>query len=300
MQPLSFESITVDEVTVPILKERNIRLAVLRLDKIHPVISGNKWFKLKFYLQEARTAGKDHIVTFGGAYSNHIIATAAAGQLFAFKTTGLICGEHPKNLSHTLLQAIEFGMEIVFTNRTDYRNKKLPVEMSNFSNDTYMIPEGGYGSLGAAGAAEMLNYSEIEDYSHIACAVGTSTMMAGLIRASLPQQKVYGISVLKNNAGLVNDLRYLLSPAEELKEFELIHEYHFGGYAKFTHELIDFMNEFYNSTAIATDFVYTAKLLYAIIDMIKHNFFPDGSRLLVVHSGGLQGNLSLPKGTLIF
>ena len=143
MQSLLFESITVDEITLPILEEKNVRLTVLRLDKIHPVISGNKWFKLKYYIEKAKAEGKDHIATFGGAYSNHIIATAAAGKLHSLKTTGIIRGERPKNLSHTLLQAGEYGMELVFINREDYRNKNLPSEIKDEIDTVFLINEGG-------------------------------------------------------------------------------------------------------------------------------------------------------------
>jgi 1-aminocyclopropane-1-carboxylate deaminase len=255
---------------------------------------------LQYYLQDARAADKTRIATFGGAYSNHILATAAAGKLFGFKTTGIIRGERPKNLSHTLLQAMQFEMELVFTNRADYSDKKLPAEIKPLSPYVYLINEGGYGIVGAKGAAQILTYCEKEIYSHIACAVGTSTMMAGLIKASVSGQKVYGVSVLKNKATLSNELRNLLLPEERKKPFELIHEYHFGGYAKPNPGLINFMNEFYESTAIPTDFVYTAKLFYAVRDIITKNFVPEGSHILVIHSGGLQGNLSLPEGTLIF
>jgi 1-aminocyclopropane-1-carboxylate deaminase len=300
MQPLSFESITVDEVDLPHLKENNARLAILRLDKIHPVISGNKWFKLKYYLADAKVAGKDHIVTFGGAYSNHIVATAAAGKLFGFKVTGIICGEQVKKLSHTLLQAIEYGMDLIFIGREDYHAKKLPPEIIDNGDKIHIVNEGGFGIIGAKGAMEILNFCQKENYSHIACAVGTSTMMAGLVKASLAHQNVIGISVLKNNTSLENDLCSLLSPEEQKKRFQIVHEYHFGGYAKYTHLLINFINEFYKSKAIPLDFVYTAKLFYAVLDLIKNNSFPGGSNVLIIHSGGLQGNLSLPGGTLIF
>ena len=299
MLPLSFESIMIDEIDLPILKEKNIRVAVLRLDKIHPVISGNKWFKLKYYLEDARTTGKDHLLTFGGAYSNHILATAAAGKLYDFKTTGIIRGEKPKNFSHTLLQASEYGLDLIFVNREDYHSKVVPSEKNMFP-DVYIIEEGGYGTNGARGAAEILSYCNKENYSHIICSVGISTMTAGLIKASLPDQEIVGISVMKNNMRLEKDLCNLLLHGEQKKKFRLIHDYHFGGYARFTTELIHFMNEFYRSTSIPTDFVYTAKLFYAAFDMIKKNSFPWGAAILLIHSGGLQGNLSLPKGTLIF
>ncbi|HEV8283741.1 MAG TPA: pyridoxal-phosphate dependent enzyme [Chitinophagaceae bacterium] len=299
MQPLLFESICIDEVNTSLVKEKNIRLVVLRLDKIHPVISGNKWFKLKYYLEEAKTTGKNHIITFGGAFSNHIIATAAAGNLHHLKTTGIIRGERPEALSHTLMQAEEYGMQLFFLSREDYRSKKLPADLKE-DNKTYLIPEGGYGINGVRGAAEILNYCKKENYSHIACAVGTSTMMAGLIKATLPQQKIIGIPVLKNIMILEHELSDLLSADEKKKKFQLIDNDHFGGYAKYTQELIDFMNEFFKTTSIPSDFVYTGKLFYGILDMIKNSLFPYGSNILLIHSGGLQGNLSLPKGTLIF
>lgn len=300
MLPLSPELITIDEVDLPILREKNTRLAALRLDKIHPVISGNKWFKLKYYIDDAKRAAKKQLVTFGGAYSNHIVATAAAGELFGFKTTGIIRGENPKELSHTLNQAIEYGMKLIFTDREAYRKRALPAPMGSEHANICLIDEGGYGINGAKGATEILNCCSKENYSHITCAVGTSTMLAGLIKSSLQSQETIGVSILKNNLSLRTDLFKLLDREETKKKMRLTHDYHFGGYAKYTPGLINFMNEFYESTGIPTDFVYTGKLFCATFDMIKNNFFPDGSSILVIHSGGLQGNLSLPEGTLIF
>jgi 1-aminocyclopropane-1-carboxylate deaminase len=296
MQPLSFESITVDELHLPLLKEKKARAAVLRLDKVHPIISGNKWFKLKYYLEEARKESKDHIITFGGAFSNHIVATAAAGKLSGFKTTGIIRGEEPTNLSHTLKHAKEFGMQLIFISREDYRDKKISFPI----DDTmYLVDEGGYGKKGAEGAAEILDHCQKENYTHIACAVGTATMMAGLVKASLPEQEIIGFNVLKN-VSVDHELADLLSTAERNKKFSLLHNYHFGGYSKHTPELIHFMNEFYKSTGIPTDFVYTGKLFFGVLDLVKAGQFPKETNLLFIHSGGLQGNLSLSKGTLIF
>ena len=299
MEPLSTESIAVDEVDLQLLREKNVTLWVLRLDKMHPIISGNKWFKLKYYLEQAVTSGKNHIATFGGAYSNHIIATAAVGKLFGLKTMGIIRGEKPATLSHTLKQALAYGMEIIFMSREQYRGQQMPIGITDRDN-FFVINEGGYGITGAKGAAEILNYCQKQNYSHVACAVGTSTMMAGLVAASTPGQEVIGIPVLKNDEGVEKDLFNLLSPKDRVKKIKRITAYHFGGYAKYTAELISFMNQFYTQTHIPTDFVYTGKLFYGIIDLVQNNYFPKGSNLLLVHSGGLQGNLSLPKGTLIF
>jgi 1-aminocyclopropane-1-carboxylate deaminase len=300
MQALSFESISIDEIQLPILTEKNIGLSVLRLDKIHPVISGNKWFKLKYYLNKAKEENKNHLATFGGAYSNHIIATAAAGKIFGYKTTGIIRGEKPKTLSHTLSQATELGMELFFVSREDYREGALPAEVKAKKEEIFFIDEGGYGLEGSNGASEILNYCKKETYSHIVCAIGTSTMMAGLIKASSPGQKVIGISVLKNNTSIENDLLNLLSTEDQTKGHKIVYDYHFGGYAKYSATLIDFMNEFYMATSVPSDFVYTGKIFFGVNDMIKNDSFPPGSKILIIHSGGLQGNLSLQNGTLIF
>ena len=298
MEPLSTASITVDEVHLQLLRQKNVTLSVLRLDKIHPIISGNKWFKLKYYLEQAVASGKSHIATFGGAYSNHIIATAAAGKLFGLKTMGIIRGEKPTTLSHTLEQALAYGMEIIFISREQYRGQQMPVGITD-RDDFFLISEGGYGAMGAKGAGDILNYCQKQTYSHVASAVGTTTMMAGLVAASSPGQEVIGIPVLKNE-GVGKHLFNLLSAEDKMKKITMIKTYHFGGYAKYTAELISFMNQFYTQSHIPTDFVYTAKLFYGVIDLVQNNYFPKGSNLLVVHSGGLQGNLSLPKGTLIF
>ncbi|HEY7159717.1 MAG TPA: pyridoxal-phosphate dependent enzyme, partial [Acidobacteriota bacterium] len=197
MQSLLFDSITVDEVHLPAFIEKHVRVSILRLDKIHPVISGNKWFKLKYYLEDAANQKKDHVVTFGGAWSNHIIATAATGKLFGFRTSGIIRGEQPPKLSHTLLLAKEYGMQLFFSSRHDYQHKKIPGQITG-SSGSYVINEGGFGQLGVKGATEILDHCKKESFSHIACAVGTSTMMAGLVKASLPPQETIGIAVVKD------------------------------------------------------------------------------------------------------
>ncbi len=296
MPGITISNITPDKISLPVFIEKNVEVSVLRLDKIHPVISGNKWFKLRYYLEEAKQQKKNTIISFGGAWSNHIIATAAACQINGLNSIGIIRGEKMEKLSPTLTQAKRLGMQLIFINREDYREKKIPVVLNK--DEYYFINEGGYGPKGAAGAATILDYCKKEDYSHICCAAGTGTMMAGLINSSLPFQEVTGISALKNNFELKENIRGLLIDRE--KTFRIIHDYHFGGYAKYKPELIEFMNEFYRETTIPSDFVYTGKLFYAVTDLIKNNFFPVRSRLLLIHSGGLQGNASLSAGTLIF
>jgi 1-aminocyclopropane-1-carboxylate deaminase len=296
MQKINFNNITIDKLSLPLLAEKKVDVDVLRLDKIHPLVSGNKWFKLRFYLEDAQLKGRKTIVTYGGAWSNHLLAAAAACRINNLSSYGIIRGEEVTNLSPTLMHAKELGMQLIFMSREEYRAGKIPAALDNKKN--YIIPEGGYGIKGAEGAATILDYCAIEKYSHICCAAGTGTMTAGLITNSLPSQQVISISVLKNNFALEEEIKQLVTDKE--KSFQLIHDYHFGGYANHKSELIDFMNQFYGQTTIPSDFVYTGKLFFAITDLTRNNFFPEGSKLLLIHSGGLQGNASLSKGTLIF
>ena len=290
---LAFDKITVD--TISLAKHNEITADVLRLDQIDPVISGNKWFKLRYYLEEARSQKKKGIVTFGGAWSNHIIATAAACQMNGLRSIGIIRGEEPRQLSPTLLRAKEMGMQLVFISRPDYQSKEIPAAIQ--PEEYYIIHEGGYGIMGARGASTILEHCR-DNYTHYCCAVGTGTMMAGIINQSKSEQKTIGISVLKNNTGLEEMIQALVINKND--NWKLIHDYPFGGYAKHQPALLRFMNEFYGQTGIPSDFVYTGKLFYAINDLVEKNYFPAGSRLLLIHSGGLQGNESLPPGSLIF
>ncbi len=274
---------------------------VLRLDLLHPVISGNKWFKLKEYLADAATTGKNTILTFGGAYSNHIIATATAAKLSGFKSIGIIRGEQNEVMTGTLLEAAQNNMQLYFTSREDYRRKIIPISVfkENDEKNIYIINEGGYGIKGMKGAATILENIDLCHYTHIIAAVGTGTTLAGLISAAQQHQSLIGISVMRNNFSLEEEINALL-PEEKKDRFTLVHEYSFGGYAKHNETLIRFMNEWFRATSIPSDFVYTGKLFYAVKDLVEKKFFPGGSKLLVIHSGGLQGNRSLKKGTLIF
>jgi 1-aminocyclopropane-1-carboxylate deaminase len=284
-----------------LLTAYSLPIDVLRLDVIHPVVSGNKWFKLKEYLRQAREEGKASILTFGGAYSNHIVATAAAAKMYGLKSIGVIRGEKPKISSHTLISAKEFGMQLFHVSRTAYKEKEIPREVYEDYERTeiFKIPEGGYGRLGMLGAKDILSQVNLSTYTHILAAVGTGTTLAGLIEAALSCQTIIGIPVLKNAFSLQQEIESLL-PQSSHSTFELKWDYHFGGYAKTSNELIQFMNDFFVKTGIPTDYVYTAKAFYAVFDLFKRGFFSSDKKILLVHTGGLQGNLSLPKGTLIF
>lgn len=292
MQTIDENLITTD--FVPFLSRNDVTVHVLRTDKIHPVISGNKWFKLRFYLQEAMQQNKKRIVTFGGAYSNHIVATAAACKMQGLQSIGIIRGEEPKHYSHTLNDALDYGMQFIFLSRSNYKHKLIP---KNFiTEDDYIISEGGYGRAGAAGAAT-IKY-EKDAFDMVCCAVGTGTWMAGLINSKSRDAEMLGISVMKNNHDLEKLVLNLLHDTSQ--KVNILHDFHFGGYAKYTPELMAFMNQFYAQTLIPTDFVYTAKLFYGVNRLIEKKYFKAGSRILVIHCGGLQGNLSLPEGMLIF
>jgi 1-aminocyclopropane-1-carboxylate deaminase len=290
---------TIDKLQTALMQQKNIEASVLRLDLIDPIISGNKWFKLKEYVQEAINEDKTTIVTFGGAYSNHILATAAFCRQNGLRSVGIIRGEQAKNLSPTLQSSKNWGMELFFVEREKYKQKTIPQQVIDQYSQVYFINEGGYGILGMKGAEGILRLINSKKYTHIMTAVGTGTTLAGLINGSEKTQEIIGISSLKNNPELQNQINDLL-PAENKNRFQLVHDYHFGGYAKYNQELIDFMNDWFAATGIPSDFVYTGKLFYAFCKMAEQNFFPAGAKILLMHTGGLQGNISLEKGTLIF
>jgi len=293
------EIIRTDKIfTQSIACKNGIQLDILRFDQVHPVVSGNKYFKLKYYLQEAIAQKATEIVSFGGAYSNHIVATAFVCKAMGLKSTGIIRGEKPNRLSHTLQDSLQYGMELIFTERMAYRDKQGLQEKYQ-QDHQYWIPEGGYGITGAKGAAEMLDGID-NSYTHVVAATGTGTMMAGFIKAALPHQQIIGINVMKGNEQLIHEVEALLTDEEKEKNYVLLNSYHFGGYAKQPTELFSFMNRLWHDYAIPTDFVYNSKSLYAIFDLLEKNYFEEGSKILAIQCGGLQGNLSLAGHVLDF
>lgn len=279
--------------------QKNIKLDVLRLDEWHPIVSGNKWFKLNYYLQDALQKGYKAIATFGGAYSNHIVATAFACKQMNLQSIGVIRGEKPQTLSHTLLQAQAYGIQLHFVSREQYKNKAF---IKGLFSNVYWIDEGGYGMLGMKGATDILKLvKDIENYTHITCAVGTGTTLAGLLQGALQHQTVIGFSVLKNNVSIKEEVNQLLPKKDEQKQMLMMHDYHFGGYAKYNAELLQFMNEMWLEHGLPLDFVYTAKAFYGLRNVIVNgNIIPSNSHVLFIHTGGLQGNVSLPKNALAF
>ena len=281
----------VQELALPVLAANNITAGVLRIDKIHATVSGNKWFKLKYALEEAMNMRKDTIVTFGGAYSNHLVATAYACAQLGLQCTGIVRGEEPAELSPALQDCMSYGMKLQFVSREEYREKIVQVP------NPYLIPEGGASELGVQGAADMLNLVTPGNYSHICCSVGTGTMMAGLVNSA---SRVEGFCALKL-PGTNNSIeQFIQNTTGHKRNYSIHYGYHFGGYARKTPELINFINDVYAQTGIPLDFVYTAKMMYGVLDLAQQGYFPSGSKLLIIHSGGLQGNRSLLKNSIAF
>ncbi|MBK0378279.1 1-aminocyclopropane-1-carboxylate deaminase/D-cysteine desulfhydrase [Mucilaginibacter segetis] len=277
----------VHQIKNHLFDEKGLQVFIKRDDMIHPVISGNKWRKLKYVLKKAQDEGKNHLVTFGGAYSNHLVATAAAAAKFGFKATGIVRGEEVDNDSLFLCRL--HGMQLQFIDRETYRDKNA-IFHKYFANDSdaFFIDEGGASAEGVKGCAELIDELP-ETYDHIFCACGTGTTAAGIING-ISQNKVQtqfnGIPVLKNGGFIKNEIdQYLATPLT----YHLHTQYHFGGYAKTTPELIAFVKSFVADTGILIEPVYTAKMLYALFDLAAKNRFKYGSRILAIHTGGLWG-----------
>lgn len=283
---------------VPSFCLNHIQLDVLRLDELHPIVSGNKWFKLKYYLRQAQEQNADTIASFGGPYSNHLVALAYAAKEYNLKSIGYVRSTIDEPITPTLQEAMQYGMDLKFVGRNNFQEFKKELIQNNQANHTYLVDEGGYGTLGAQGAATILSNEKTNSYSHILCAVGTGTMMAGLISAAKAHQHIIGIPVLKNEATIRDEIKQLI-PTNKT-QFTLLHDFHLGGYAKTNQAQFDFMNLLWQTEKIPTDMVYTSKLFLAVKSLMDTNYFSLASKILIIHSGGLQGNRSLPAGTLLF
>ncbi len=278
---------------IEIIDQRNICLTqnvYLKPDYLnHPLISGNKFRKLKYSLLNARELNKNLLLTFGGAFSNHIAAVAAAGNEFGFNTIGVIRGEElidKINDNPTLNFAQKQGMKLHFVSRDAYKQKTTELFIDKLRSkfgDFYLIPEGGTNNFAIKGCEEILTEVD-ESFDFICCPVGTGGTISGLINASFPNQKILGFPAIKGDF-----LREEISNFATKSNWELIQKYHFGGYAKINTELISFINEFKNSYNIPLDPVYTGKMMFGIFELVKQNYFPEGSKILAIHTGGLQG-----------
>lgn len=287
---------------VKISNSKNISLFIKREDLLHPEISGNKFRKLKYNLIEAQSGGYSKLLTFGGAFSNHIVAVAAAGKKYGFETVGVIRGEELSGKisdNPTLLFAQKNGMKFVFVTREQFREKDASefIESLHKEHDSfYLLPEGGTNPLAIKGCEEILTSDDIV-FTHVCCAVGTGGTLSGIINSVNENQKVLGFPALKGSF-LSDDIRSFVKNTN----WELISEYHFGGYGKINEALIRFLNEFYAVTNIPLDPIYTGKMMFGVYDLIQKGYFPPDSKILAIHTGGLQGiqgmNLLLKKKQL--
>ena len=278
---------------LPILFGNNIQVFIKREDLLHTQISGNKFRKLKYNLMQAQKLGHTTLLTFGGAYSNHIAAVAAVGFEFGFSTIGIIRGEELAdkiNNNPTLSLAQKQGMQFRFISRTDYRHKTSPEfikQLESEFGEFYLIPEGGTNHLAVQGCREILTEQDKQQFDYICCAVGTGGTIAGIIESSSNQQKVLGFPALKGDF-----LQTDIPQWTQKTNWQLMPDYHCGGYAKTTPALLQFIANFKQKTNIEIEPIYTGKMLFGIFDLIEEGFFPANSQILAIHTGGLQGNLS--------
>ena len=281
-----------------ILEEKGIELAIKRLDLVHPEVSGNKFFKLKHNLKQAKSEQKTKILTFGGAFSNHIYATAEAAKAENLQAIGIIRGEKTSPLNTTLAHAAMLGMHLNFIDRKSYRNKTDPDFIASLNEkfgDFYLIPEGGTNQSAIQGTQEILS-SQDSRFSHICTAIGTGGTFAGLYSTLTADQTLLGFSSLKGEF-IHQEIADLIEKYDLTSKgsYEIFIQYHFGGYAKHKQELIDFIWWFYESFGLVLDPVYTGKMAFGIWDLVQKNYFPPGSKIMMIHSGGLQGNLGFTE-----
>ena len=244
---------------------------MLRLDLVHPIVSGNKWYKLKEYLLQAKEQKADTLASFGGPYSNHIVALAYAGQYLGLNTIGYIRANVDEPITPSLQEAIGYGMQLIFLGRSDFQEKKKELLRDQHTSSIYFINEGGYGKLGCEGFASIREEVALNHYDYIIAAVGTGTMLSGLISISKQHQQIIGIPVLKNEETIYSEINAILPDTR--KPYTLLHQFHQGGYAKTTIEQIHCMNQFWLNTGIPTDIVYTGKLITAFDQLLKENYF---------------------------
>lgn len=266
-----------------------ISITVKREDLIHPFVSGNKFRKLKYNLLQAKKEHHTTLLTFGGAYSNHIAAVAYAGKENGFKTIGVIRGDELESKiaeNPTLQFAQNCGMEFKFVSRENYRMKQERAfleELASIYGAFYIIPEGGTNELAVKGCQEIITTQDSQ-FDYICCSVGTGGTISGIINSALPHQKVLGFPALKGDF-LKEEIRIFA----QNENWELITDYHFGGYGKINGELISFINQFFRENKIPLDPIYTGKMVFGVMNMIATNYFPSKSKILLIHTGGIQG-----------
>lgn len=290
-----FRTIPIDQI------HENPAVFVARFDQMHPVVSGNKWFKLLHFLSFLKQQQKNTIITQGGAYSNHLLATAFLGAQLGIRTIGYVRGIHKFDSSITLKECVSWDMQLIPITQEQYRTMddwktNLPPSVS--SNDAVFIPEGGFDPMGADGAGNMASFFMHLNPTHLCVPVGTATTLAGLLKYT-SNVKLFGFPVLKGLNDVEKRIETLIGPYDK-NRLTLYPDYHFGGYARWNHRLLEFMNSIYTSNKIPTDFVYSAKMVYGVFELLKTNQWQKQDRIVIVHTGGLQGNRTLTSGSLVF
>ncbi|MCW8930741.1 MAG: 1-aminocyclopropane-1-carboxylate deaminase/D-cysteine desulfhydrase [Gammaproteobacteria bacterium] len=318
-------SIPLQNIQHPLLEEKKVRLDILRTDKTDPIISGNKWFKLKYNLIEAQKQACTTLLSFGGPFSNHLHALATAGKAYHFNTIGIIRGEQHLPLNPTLSDLVKQEMKLYFVDRKTYRNKHLPEVIEQISqmvlkddpfkegklaDKFYLVPEGGTNKLAVIGASEIASFIPNEtNYVCVPC--GTGGTMTGIIKGladlqhcqnKLTQNKlepvILGFPAMKGGQFLeqvINDLLMEQNILTKQEAWELIYDWHFGGFGKINKTLAEFMDDFEKKYSLELDPIYTAKMMYAIVSMLEMDFFPRGSRIVAIHTGGLQGKRGMEQ-----
>ncbi len=286
----TFNRSSLTRITEPLFERRGVELWLKRDDLLHPVISGNKWRKLKYSLQHALSLGADTLISMGGAYSNHLHALAYTGHVLGLKTIGFIRGGQPDPLTPSLADMRAWGMELRFVSRADYRQLRLYKSwqaLPDIKPGQYWLPEGGAQALALQGIAELVH--ELDSPYDVLCApCGTGATLAGLIAAAPKKANIIGFAALKNAGFLTADIAALLGRQQDNWQVNL--DYHFGGFAKTNAELLAFIAGFEARTAIPLEPVYTGKMLYGLYDLLKKDYFSAGQRIIAIHTGGLQGN----------
>ena len=286
---------TLEQIKEPFILDRGIELYLKRDDLLHPIISGNKWRKLKYILEHALSCGTHTIISMGGAYSNHLHALAYTGKILGIKTVGMIRGEQPQHFNETLKDLQKWGMQLIFVSRSEYRQLREYKQydaLPQLKSGEYWLPEGGAMELALQGVAELVEEIDIE-YDCLCVPCGTATTLAGLICAAPQDKKILGFSALKGAGFLIEDINHLIkySACHNNEWFVHLH-YHVGGFAKRNAELLKFIEQFENKHLIPLEPIYTGKMLYGIYDLIRQGYFKAGQQIIAVHTGGLQGNRS--------
>ncbi len=287
------QDLPIQAITSGWLSQHKVQLSVLRADLVDPLLSGNKFFKLKYNLLEAKRLGHTCLLSFGGVWSNHLHALAAAGQRFGFSTIGIVRGEPEAATSACLKDVITQGMQLHFVSRTEYQNKNTPEFIAGLRQqfgDFFLIPEGGANRAGIRGCQELLPHGVDSTFTHIALACGTGTTMTGLITSTTVP--VIGIQVLKGTGYLQAEIANLLLQHNlyPTAPWTVLDEFHGGGYARVNSDLSTFINNFSKASNIPLEPVYSGKLFQALNKLVTSSYFPDDSRILAIHGGGLQGN----------